>query len=68
MLNRHMFWTNWTNRPFLLFIFDGFEYLEDMVILRVNREEEFAPIKNEKGVDSPETAKEIYEKYFSNIY
>ena len=47
------------------FIFDGFEYLEDMVILRVNREEEFAPIKNAKGVDSPETAKEIYEKYFS---
>ena len=47
------------------FIFDGFEYLEDMVILRVNREEEFAPIKNQKGVDSPETAKQIYENYFS---
>ena len=47
------------------FIFDGFEYLEDMVILRVNRKEEFAPIKNQKGVDSPETAKQIYEKYFS---
>ena len=47
------------------FIFDGFEYLEDMVILRVNREEEFAPIKNQKGVGSPETAKQIYEKYFS---
>lgn len=47
------------------FIFDGFEYLEDMVILRVNREEEFAPIKNANGVDSPQTAKEIYEKYFS---
>ena len=45
------------------FIFDSFEYLEDMVILRVNREEEFAPIKNAKGVDSPETAKEIYENY-----
>ena len=47
------------------FIFDGFEYLEDMVILRVNRKEEFAPIKNQKGVDSPETAKQIYENYFS---
>ena len=47
------------------FIFDGFEYLEDMIILRVNREEEFAPIKNANGVDSPETAKEIYENYFS---
>ena len=50
---------------FEAFIFDGFEYLEDMVILRVNREEEFAPIKNEKGVDSPETAKEIFEKFYN---
>ena len=50
---------------FEAFIFDGFEYLEDMVILRVNREEEFAPIKNATGVDSPETAKEIYEKYYN---
>lgn len=51
---------------FEAFIFDGFEYLDDMVILRVNREEEFAPIKNKKGVDSPETAKEIYEKFYKN--
>lgn len=51
---------------FEAFIFDGFEYIEDMVILRVNREEEFAPIKNEKGVDSPETAKEIYNNFYKN--
>ena len=51
---------------FEAFIFDGFEYLDDMVILRVNREEEFAPIKNKKGVDSPETAKEIYEKFYKD--
>ena len=49
---------------FEAFIFDGFEYLEDMAILRVNREEEFAPIKNATGVDSPQTAKEIYEKFY----
>ena len=49
---------------FEAFIFDGFEYLEDMLILRVNREEEFAPIKNATGVDSPETAKETYEKFY----
>ena len=49
---------------FEAFIFDGFEYLDDMVILRVNREEEFAPIKNATGVDSPQTAKEIYEKFY----
>ena len=47
---------------FEAFIFDGFEYLDDMLVLRVNREEEFAPIKNAEGVDSPETAKVIYEE------
>ena len=57
------------NKPntlkFEAFIFDGFEYLDDMLILRVNREEEFAPIKNATGIDSPETAKEIYEKFYN---
>lgn len=50
---------------FEAFIFDGFECLDDMIILRVNREEEFAPIKNKKEKDCPETAKKIYENYFS---
>ena len=48
------------------FIFDAFEYLDDISILRVNREEEFAPIKNASGNDSPKTAKKIYENYFFN--
>ena len=47
---------------FEAFIFDGFEFLDDMLVMRVKREEEFAPIKNKEGLDSPETAKEIYEK------
>ncbi len=47
---------------FEAFIFDGFEYLDDMLVMRVNRDDEFAPIKNKEGKDSPETAKEIYEK------
>lgn len=42
---------------FEAFIFDGFQYTEDMLIMRVKREEEFAPIKNKEGKDSPETAK-----------
>ena len=56
------------NKPniykFEAFIFDGFKYLENMIVLRVKREEEFAPIKNKEGVDSPETAKKIYEEYY----
>ena len=50
---------------FEAFIFDAFEYSDDISILSVNREEEFAPIKNAIGVDSPETAKGIYTKYFN---
>jgi len=34
--------------------------------LRGKREEDFAPIKNEKGIDSPETAKKLYEEYWQN--
>ena len=46
------------------FIFDFFEELDDMIIYRVNRNEEYAPIKNAEGIDSLETAKKIYRKTF----
>ena len=45
------------------FIFDAFEQLDDMTILRVKREDEFAPIKNAEGKDSPQTAKKLYENF-----
>ena len=48
---------------FEAFIFDAFEQLDDMAILRVKREEEFAPIKNAEGKDSPETARNLYKKF-----
>ena len=47
---------------FEAFLFDAFGDLDDMVVLRVKREEEFAPVKNATGVDSPETARELYNK------
>ena len=42
------------------FIFDAFETLDDMSILRVKREDEFAPLKNADGEDSPNTATKLY--------
>ena len=46
------------------FIFDSFEFFDDIAILRGKREDDFAPVKNKEGVDSPKTAKELYEKYW----
>lgn len=50
---------------FETFIFDSFEKIENMVILRGKREEEFAPVKNKEGLDSPKTAIELYKKYYN---
>lgn len=49
---------------FEAFIFDSFEIFDDIAILRGKREDDFAPVKNKEGVDSPKTAKELYEKYW----
>ena len=49
---------------FEAFLFDAFGELDDMAILRVKREEEFAPVKNAEGTDSPETARELYRKFY----
>ena len=48
------------------FIFDAFEFFDDISILRGKREDDFAPVKNKEGVDSPKTAKELYEKYWED--
>lgn len=47
------------------FIFDAFEFFDDIAILRGKREDDFAPVKNKEGVDSPKTAKELYEKFWN---
>ena len=52
---------------FEAFLFDAFGELDDMAILRVKREEEFAPVKNASGVDSPETARELYKKFHNLV-
>ncbi|NLC88181.1 MAG: hypothetical protein GX682_05350 [Clostridiaceae bacterium] len=48
---------------FEAFLFDAFESLDKITVLRVRRKEEFAPIKNAEGKDSPETARELYNKF-----
>ena len=45
---------------FETFIFDCFQRVEDISVLRVSREKEFAPIKNKDGEDSPQTALALY--------
>ena len=45
------------------FIFDGFNYFDDITILRGRREEDFAPVKSRTGEDTPESAIELYNNY-----
>ena len=52
---------------FEMFIFDSYEMFDDVVVLRVKREEEFAPIKNAEGQDSPETARKLYKDYMNKV-
>lgn len=54
------------NKPnaykFESFIFDFFDILDDMIIYRVDRYKEYAPIKNNVGIDSLESARKKYKK------
>lgn len=49
---------------FEAFIFDAFEMANDIIVFRTKREEEFAPIKNKEGDESPKTALELYKKFY----
>ena len=46
------------------FIFDAFSLFDDIELLRVERIDEFAPIKDFNGPNNPEVAKELYENKF----
>lgn len=49
-------------RKYEMFMFDIFNEMGDAVAFRIERDREFAPIKNAEGIDSPETARELYVK------
>lgn len=53
---------------FETFIFDSFEMLDDVLVLRVKREEEFSPVKNATGADSPDTARKMYNEFHNKKY
>ena len=44
------------------FVFDAFEYFDNIALLRVDEEKEFAPIKDFNGPYNPEIAAHKYEK------
>lgn len=48
---------------FETFIFDVYQDLESIVLMRGVRDEEFAPVKNRTGENGPEIAKKLYELY-----
>ena len=48
------------------FIFDAFSFFDDMLLLRVKKEDEFAPIKDFTGPHNPEVAKDMYMNYWNN--
>lgn len=50
---------------FEAFIFDAFNYFDNISILRGKRENDFAPVKNKQGNDSPETARKLYNDYWN---
>jgi len=56
---------------FELFIFDAFKYANDMAVLTVDRNDEFAPVKNRTGKDSPKEALnliyQLHKKWLRNV-
>ena len=51
-----------TGVKFELFYFDVFEFTDKIGVFETLREDEFSPLKNANGEDSPASAKEYLEK------
>ncbi|GAB4339509.1 MAG: UDPGP type 1 family protein [Candidatus Abyssubacteria bacterium] len=54
-----------TGLKFEKFVFDALASARATAILEVDRDEEFAPIKNATGADSPDTARELMIKLYA---
>jgi len=51
-----------TGVKFELFYFDVFEFTEKIGLFETLREDEFSPLKNANGEDSPDSAREYLQK------
>ena len=51
---------------FEAFIFDAFNYFDEISILRGKKRRRFCASKNKEGNDSPETAAKLYNNYWKN--
>lgn len=49
------------------FIFDALPYAENVIVMEVERAEEFSPVKNENGKDSPFTAEKDLNNFYGKI-
>ena len=54
--------SNPNSYKFETFIFDSFKFFDNITLLRVEEEKEFAPIKDPFGIYSPDTATKLYMK------
>ena len=50
---------------FEMFVFDALEFAKNPVIIEGARRDEFSPVKNAEGVDSPKTCREDQKKQFA---
>ena len=50
---------------FELFIFDALPFAKNPVIIETKREDEFSPVKNAEGIDSPRTCKDDQVRQFT---
>ncbi|OQX95889.1 hypothetical protein B6I21_03055 [candidate division KSB1 bacterium 4572_119] len=50
-----------------MFIFDALPYTKNSVVMEIVREDEFSPIKNAEGQDSPQTAKQDLMNYYGRM-
>jgi UDP-N-acetylglucosamine/UDP-N-acetylgalactosamine diphosphorylase len=55
-----------TGVKFETFVFDSIPLAQKSICMEVAREEEFAPVKNQSGIDSPDTARQAMNALFKS--